>query len=96
MEGFDFEIIGVGNPDHPANEVENEFEDFESNNLNKCLDYAKDNDDFEPLEFAILNQKEITEKVIEELQWIFDSTQNNVSVKNKCIKLINLLKSNQK
>lgn len=40
---------------------------MESNNLNECLDYAKDSGDFEPIECAVIEQTKIIEKAIQQL-----------------------------
>lgn len=40
---------------------------MESNNLNECLEYAKDSGDFEPIEWAVIEQTKIIEKAIQQL-----------------------------
>ena len=51
MNNYDNDILGVGNICHPANQEETEV--FQSEDIQECLQYARDNGDFEPLEFAV-------------------------------------------
>jgi hypothetical protein len=57
-----------------------DFEEFESINLEKCLDYFKDYKDIEPLENAILENRWKIERAIENIQLLIDvarSTKNS-------------------
>ena len=57
-----------------------EFEEFDSNNLDKCLDYFKDYKDIEPLENAILENRWKIEKALENIQLLIHvarSTKNS-------------------
>lgn len=93
----DFWLTGEGNINHPDNDyLENE--DFNSDNISECLDYAKEFDDFEPLENAITNQETIIEKAVSEIDYFISMARNgkNVSMHNRLYNLKCLLKSNQK
>jgi len=91
MSNYDHDVLGIGNPEHPANREEQEM--FESDNLSECLDYAKLAYDFEPMEAAIYNNDTIIENAISEIQFCIDCLQNNSLVKNRLLavkrKLIN-------
>jgi len=57
-----------------------DFEEFESINLEKCLDYYKEMKDIEPLENAILENRWKIERAIENIQLLIDvsrSTKNS-------------------
>ncbi len=86
---YDHDVLGVGNSCHPANQEETEV--FQSEDLNECLQYARENNDFEPLEFAIELQTErlrIAKKLIEICQ---ECTGDNVYIKNQLQKIKNYL-----
>ena len=91
MPNYDYDVLGVGNSEHPANRTEEEI--FESDNLQECLDYAKLAYDYEPMEAAIYNNDTIIENAISEIQFCIDTLQNNNLVKNRLLavkrKLIN-------
>lgn len=90
--GGDFDSLNPSNQE-PA------FEDFESDNIQECLDYAKEFEDFEPLENAIENQVQVIEKAIEELQLCVDSIKHTdrVWLQNRLIRIkIELLKNQKK
>lgn len=50
---YDDDVLGVGNPLHPANQEPEKEEYFESDNLQECLDYFRATNDIDPLENAI-------------------------------------------
>lgn len=59
---------------------DHDFEEFDSNNLDKCLDYFKDYKDIEPLENAILENRWKIEKALENIQLLIHvarSTKNS-------------------
>ena len=93
---YDDQVLGVGNSFHPANQQEIETDHFESNNLQKCLDYAKDFKDFEPIENAIIDQNVAIEKAISELNFLIDSCIQNKFMQNRLIALKRQLMFNQK
>jgi hypothetical protein len=94
MNDYDHDVIGVGNPEHPANREETEM--FESDNIQECLDYAKEFNDYEPIENAIVKQETIIEKVIDELKFLMDATNSdNVWMRNKLYAIKSKLKSTQ-
>ena len=81
-------LDGWGNGYTPE---EKETEVFQSEDLNECLQYARENGDFAPLEFAIELQTErlrIAKKLIELCQ---DVTGDNVYIKNQLQKAKNYL-----
>ena len=82
------------NPDNPINQ-EQYSESFESDVLSECLDYAKEFNDYELIEKAIVNQETIIEKAVSEIEFLMDSLNHNTMVKNRLYKLRTLLKSNQ-
>ena len=83
------------NPDNPINQ-EQYSESFESDVLSECLDYAKEFNDYELIEKAIVNQETIIEKAVSEIEFLIDSLNHNTMFKNRMYKLRTLLKSNQK
>ena len=88
---YDNMILGVGNINHPANQIDDKLEEFESNNLAKCLDYAKETNDFEYIENAIIDQNVIIENAISEIELLIEVYSNNTFTKNKLLKIkINL------
>jgi len=87
-------IEGTHNRMNPANWNET-IDLFESDNILECLDYAKDSDDFEPIENAIIKQETIIENAINELQFLMDSCNENVWMRNKLIAIKSKLKSTQ-
>ena len=93
---YDNMILGVGNINHPANQREDQLEEFESNNLAKCLDYAKETKDFECIENAIIDQNVIIENAISEIDFLIEVYSNNTFTKNKLLKIKRNLNSNQK
>ena len=93
---YDNMILGVGNINHPANQREDQLEEFESNNLSKCLDYAKETKDFEYIENAIIDQNVIIENAISEIDFLIEVYSNNTFTKNKLLKIKRNLNSNQK
>lgn len=98
MPDYDDIILGVGNYQHPANQEETDLEIFESDNIQECLDYAKDYDDFEPIENAIMKQETIIEKAILEIDFLISVGQSshNVLIPNRLKQLRSSLLSNQK
>ena len=74
---------------HPANQEQKKV--FQSDDLQECLEYAKDTEDLEPLQFAIELQKKnsmIAKKIIELCQ---DATGYNVYIKHQLQKIKNYL-----
>jgi len=71
------------------------IEEKEPTTLSECMDYAKDNDDFEPLENAIyITEKNIAE-AIEVLLFIRDTAQASgrsefyIKQSNKLLRILN-------
>ena len=93
MSNYDHDVLGVGNPNHPYNEKEQEI--FESDNIQECFDYAKLAYDYEPLEVAIYNQETIIENAVSELHFCIDCLQKNTLVKNRLLAIKRNLMSNQ-
>lgn len=86
---YDHDVLGVGNSSHPANQEETDV--FQSEDLDECLQHAKEEFEFEPLEFAINLQYErlkIAKKLIDELQV---ATTGNSYIKNKIQRIKNYL-----
>jgi hypothetical protein len=48
---YDYDVLGTGNPDHPANREE--ASEFQSEDLKECLDHFYETGDSEPLAEAI-------------------------------------------
>lgn len=96
MNNYDKDYLGTNNSQHPANQ-EQESETFESNNLEECLNYAKDFKDFELIENAITLQNTIIEKAISELDFLIDVYRHTdqTLLKNKLVKIRTELKFNQ-
>ena len=84
---YDNMILGVENINHPANQIDDKLEEFESNNLAKCLDYAKETNDFEYIENAIIDQNVIIENAISEIELLIEVYSNNTFTKNKLLKI---------
>ncbi len=87
MADYDNEELGVGHPNHPANQPEklsNSELGFSLLTLQECLDYYKETKDIEPLENKIKEvsegnkmSKEIVIQVIRVLRETgFDATAN--------------------
>lgn len=95
---YDEQVIGVGNSFHPANQQETESDHFESNNLEECLDYAKDFKDFEPIENAIIEQNVAIEKAVSEIDLLIDTYHHTEQtfLKNKLLSIKRQLMFNQK
>jgi hypothetical protein len=70
---YDDQVLGVYNSQHPANQKEIEQEEFDSVNLQECLDYAKETKDFEWIETAIIKQNTAIEKAVSELDLLIDT-----------------------
>ncbi len=90
---MDADDFNPNNPDYDNGYVESE--DFNSDNLSKCLDYAKEFDDFEPLENAIMNQENIIKQATEEITFLCDLKNNNDFFYIKLQRIRQLLNSNQ-
>ena len=94
MSNYDDDVLGVGNPEHPANR--HEQKPFESDNLQECLDYAKLANEFESLENAIYNNEVVIMSAIQDLNFCIDcmSATDNVFVLNKLKRIkSNLIKT---
>lgn len=81
---YDEMVIGVGNPEHPANDVKIiEFDELAEANQNtwkeKCAKWR--------LEEKIRNAQEILNELLD-----YSTTQNQVYEKNKITKILNILK----
>lgn len=96
MQNYDDIVLGVGNSQHPANQREEELENFESVNLQECLDYAKDTKDFEWLETAIMMQNAVIEKAGLELDFLVNICGDNSMLRNRLKALKRELIFNQK
>lgn len=82
---YDHDVLGVGNSSHPANQEETDV--FQSEDLFECMEHAKENNDFEPLEFAIELQYErlkTAKKLIDEL--ISGAVSESTTIKLQRIK----------
>lgn len=89
---YDTEILGVNNPLHPANEKE--LEQFDSTDLNECLEYYHDTGDISFLENAIYvdnKKKELVIKSLKELKDYVNAT-DNIFLFNLVNKITNNLK----
>ncbi len=95
MQNYDEIVLGVGNSQHPANQRD-EQEDFDSVNLQECLDYAKDTKDFEWLETAIIMQNTVIEKAVLELDFLVNICGDNSMLRNRLKALKRELMFNQK
>lgn len=96
MQNYDEIVLGVGNPLHPANQREYEQEEFDSVNLQECLDYAKDTKDFEWIETAIIKQNTAIEKAVSELDYLVNICGDNTLLRNRLKALKRELMFNQK
>ena len=96
MQNYDEIVLGVENSQHPANQREDEQEDFDSVNLQECLDYAKDTKDFEWIENAIINQNTAIEKAVSELDYLVNICGDNTLLRNRLKALRRELIFNQK
>lgn len=67
MSNYDHDVLGTGNPNHPANREELELE--VPQDLDEALSYYLEHDDFEHLENAI------TELINEKHQWLEELTE---------------------
>ena len=85
------------NPDNPINQ-EQYSESFESDVLSECLDYAKEFNDYELIENAIVNQETIIEKAVSEINTLIFEAQivRNLPLVNRLQKIKALLTSNLK
>jgi hypothetical protein len=86
MENYDHDVIGIGNPDHPANEKEAEY--FISEDLKECLGHFIETKEIGPLEEAIEVINFRIAKASEELQDVIVSLEASPLK----FKLINLKK----
>ena len=96
MQDYDEIVLGVGNNQHPANQKEEEQEEFDSVNLQECLDYAKDTKDFEWIETAIIKQNTVIEKAVLELDYLVNICGDNSMLRNRLKALKRELMFNQK
>lgn len=96
MQNYDEIVLGVENSQHPANQREEELENFESVNLQECLDYAKDTKDFEWIETAIIMQNTAIEKAVLELDYLVNICGDNSMLRNRLKALKRELIFNQK
>jgi len=96
MQDYDEIVLGVGNSQHPANQREYEQEEFDSVNLQECLDYAKDTKDFECIETAIILQNTAIEKAVSELDYLVNICGDNTLLRNRLKALKRELMFNQK
>lgn len=69
-------IEGTFNPLNPSNWDE-KLSTFESEDLSECLEFAKENHDFEPLENAIFLQEIKVKKALEKLSFCIDLMKNS-------------------
>jgi len=95
MQNYDEIVLGVENSQHPANQGE-EQEDFDSVNLQECLDYAKETKDFEWIETAIIMQNTAIEKAVLELDYLVNICGDNTLLRNRLKALKRELIFNQK
>ena len=95
MQNYDEIVLGVGNIQHPANQRD-EQEDFDSVNLQECLDYAKETKDFEWIETAIIMQNTVIEKAVSELDYLVNICGDNTLLRNRLKALKRELIFNQK
>lgn len=65
-------IEGTFDPNNPANQ-ETIVDEFYSEDLSECLNYAKDNEDFEPLENAIFLHETKVKKALEKVMFSLDA-----------------------
>jgi hypothetical protein len=95
---YDEQVLGVYNSQHPATQKETEQEEFDSANLQECLDYTKDTKDFEWIETAIIKQNVAIEKSLKELDFLIGVCEqtNNSYVKNRLKAIKRELTFNQK
>jgi len=96
MQDYDEIVLGVSNSNHPANQKEEEQEDFDSVNLQECLDYAKDTKYFECIETAIIMQNTAIEKAVSELDYLVNICGDNMLLRNRLKALKRELMFNQK
>mgnify|MGYP003489762398 FL=1 len=96
MQNYDDIVLGVENSQHPANQSEEELENFDSVNLQECLDYAKDTKDFEWIETAIIKQNTAIEKAGLELDFLVNICGDNSMLRNRLKALKRELMFNQK
>lgn len=78
---YDYDVLGLGNSDHPANQEQ--IEDLESEDLNECLDFAMNYDDFKPLLLAIELQTErleIAKKLIDDLDSKLENKEHKCEI----------------
>jgi hypothetical protein len=59
-------------PENPTNWIDR-LEVFESDDLSQCLDYAKETQDFEPLENAIFLHETKVKKAMEKIVFSLDA-----------------------
>jgi hypothetical protein len=59
-------------PENPTNWIDR-LEVFESDDLSQCLDYAKETQDFEPLENSIFMQETKVKKAMEKIVFSLDA-----------------------
>lgn len=95
MQDYDEIVLGVENSQHPANQRD-EQEEFDSVNLQECLDYAKDTKDFECIENAIIMQNTAIEKAVSELDYLVNICGDNTLLRNRLKALKRELMFNQK
>ena len=96
MQNYDNDYLGSNNSQHPSNQREEEQEDFDSVNLQECLDYAKDTKDFEWIETAIIMQNTAIEKAVLELDFLVNICGDNSMLRNRLKALKRELMFNQK
>lgn len=91
-EDYDYSVLGVGNPNHPANETNTE-DFFDSTCLWECLEHYKETGNIEPLENAIAytngNKSRAKVQVNELIDYLRPS--DNDYLKNKLTNIKNLL-----
>lgn len=69
-------IEGRFDPNNPANQ-EIIADEFYSEDLSECLDYAKDNENFGPLENAIFLHETKVKKAIEKIMFAMDAMSHS-------------------
>lgn len=67
MGGYDHDILGIGNPNHPANQIEETVENFDSNNLQKSFQYYQETNDEDLLNSVFEYHNTTTQNSIDNL-----------------------------
>ncbi len=70
MGNYDHDALGTGNPNHPANRKE--VPQFQSDDLQECLDYYFETQNIVPLINAVEVNKNKLDKAVRDIQEIVD------------------------